>query len=730
MTTSLRNIWRSRALPWAALALAALAGAAWRYTAVDHLFPRSYSYFTESCIRFRYAEMRMLGREVPATDADAQWPEGFPVERMILSAPDRLTAAFYHVHGGDAFAASRAMVILFSAAAVAAFVPLALAVLRKPWPAAGATVLYAGLFGAYSRTWGNYLREDFAMPGLLAATAAVAYLLTSPEARRRWLVAAGAAVATLWAGSCWHMSQFYVAILGLFVVAYGLAGRPERAAWAGGGLWLGLAAAAVLNEPLWVKGAFWNVSAALAFAPPAAYLLARAVKRPAAARWFLAGAAALLVALALAFGRSEGYGHVYALIWAKLVHLGRYPGPAALSPEARIFWAAGYNSPTKAIIFFEYGATALLAACGLGAWWFALARRRLTGGAFAAVAAPAFLLLYFLMMRLSIFLAPWVAIFGVYALLAARRRGWRVAAAAGIVLAWGFHLYLANVKNRPPWLNGAVYKITSYEPERPWYYGNERNELLMWVAAFAPPGAVLAEPGQSPPFLYLSAHPIALNPMFEVPEARRKALAYAEGALGTEEEFYELCREWRVRYVVHFAPQVLSRDAGSFYRATGREPPAGSAAHLMQFEPQKLRRFRLLVETYNVRLYEVGAAYDGFAAPAYHPLFDPGRFGGVPTEERLDGFYADLRRATYFYGLGCTAQAYEDFPAAAAAFSTALRHHPDFEDAELRLGMCHIALGQAEEAREALERAAATRPGDPRAAEYLGLLEGRRGAPR
>ena len=71
MAASLRNILHSRWLPWAALALAALAGAAWRYAAVDHLYPRNFSYFTESCIRFRYAEMRMLGRDVPATDPAA-----------------------------------------------------------------------------------------------------------------------------------------------------------------------------------------------------------------------------------------------------------------------------------------------------------------------------------------------------------------------------------------------------------------------------------------------------------------------------------------------------------------------------------------------------------------------------------------------------------------------------------------------------------------------------------
>jgi len=720
----------SRYAPWVAVGLAAFVGAAFRFAAVDHLFPRSFSYLSESCFRFRYAEMRMLGEEPPALDRAGQWPEGFSVDRMILSAPDRLTAAWYQVRGGDTFLASRAVVIFFSALSVLAFVALAAAVFRRPWPTAAATVLYAALFGAYSRTWGNYLREDFAMPALLLATAAAVYLFRAPEIKRPWPVAAAAAAAALAASSCWHMSQFYLAVVAAFVVAYALAGQARRAAWAGGGLWLGLAVAAVLNKPLWVKGALWNVSAALALAPAVAYVVARAAKQTSRERWFAAGAAVVLVGAALAFGRSAGYGHVFALVWAKIIHLGRYPGPEALSPDARLLWVAAYQSPSAAIAFFEYGFPALFAAFGFGAWVSATIRRRLPGGAFAVAAGPVFLLLYLLMMRLSIFLAPWVALFAVYAVVALRPKGARWAVAAALVLAWGFHVYLANVKTRPPWLNETVYRLTSYEPERPWYYGNERSELLTWIAAFTPPDAVLTDFGQSPPFLYLAGHPTALNPMFEVPEPRRKTLAYAEAALGSEEEFYELCRGWQVRYVVHFAPQVLSRGVGSFYQLTGREPLADSAAYLLQFQPERLRRFRLLIETYNCRLFEAGAPYDGYVAAAYHPLYDRDRFPAVPTEEALESFYAELRRATYFYGLGCAGQAYGDYVGAAAAFSNALRHHPDFEDAELRLGECHLALGQLKEARRAFENAAAARPGDPRAAEYLRLVGGGRGPGR
>jgi hypothetical protein len=258
-----RKLFGSRCAPWGALLLAVVAAAALRYAAMDRLAPREFSYFIESCFRFRYAEMRMLGEEPPALDRAGQWPEGFSVDRMILSTPDRLAAAFYRLRGGDTFFASRDLVNLLSAGSVVVFTALALALFRRPGPAAAAVAVYGVTFGAFSRSWGNFLREDFAMPGLLAATAAAVYLLTAERVRRPWLFSLAAAAATFWAGSCWHMSQFYLAVLALFVVAYGVAGRASRAAWAGGGLWVGLAAAAMLNQPLWVKGALWNVSAAL-----------------------------------------------------------------------------------------------------------------------------------------------------------------------------------------------------------------------------------------------------------------------------------------------------------------------------------------------------------------------------------------------------------------------------------------------------------------------------------
>lgn len=709
-------------LPWGALAAAVLAGAALRYGCMDALSPRMFSYVMESCFRFRYAEMRMRGLEPPALEPAAQWPEGFRSDLMILPLPDKIAAAYYRVGGyTDTYAAARGTINLFSALAVVAFAALALAVLRRPWPAAAAALAYALTAAACARSWGNFLQEDFAMPGLLLATAGVVYLLgAEKETRARWAAAAATALATTWAGSSWHMSQFYVTLLAAAVIAYALAGRTRPAALAGLALWLGLAAAAGLNKPLWAKGALWNTSAALALAPALGYGLARLLRREGRARWFIAGAAAALAAAALLFGRSADYGHVYALIAAKVVHFGRRPDAAALSPDARLFWTGPYNSPRPATIWLEYGAVLLPAAAGLFFWWRDALKEKRAGAYFAAAAALAAFALYLLMSRLTIFFAPWVAILAVY--LAARRirTGARLALAAALLAAWGAHAFVSyDAYFKPTPFRPMAERVFPPATEISYYYGTERDRLLLWFQTEARPGAVLTDFALSATFLYPGGRPTVLHPMFEVPEIRAKTLAYGAAAEGSEETFYRQCRAWDAAYVIYFAPQVLSTAPGSFYTLTGKPVPEGSAAWRMQFQPERLRRFRLVYESYVARVYEVGTPYDGFRAVAYHPLYDAAMFPAAPADADLLAFYRELVRVANWYQMGVRAQAGGDYVAAAAAFNTALLSHPDFEDASYRLGLCLLATGQYRDALAPLARAVTADPGSPDARRAL-----------
>lgn len=712
---------------WAVVAAAA-AGVAVRWFMLETLSPREFSYMIESCFRFRYAEMRMRGEEPPAVDKLGQWPEGFPVKDMILPLPDRVTAAYYRLQGGDTFLASRRVIIVLSVVGVVAFVPLAFAALRRASATAAATGIYAVTFGAYARSPGNYLREDFAWPGLLLTTAAVTFILTGKGRGRALAWAAVAAAGSYWASACWHMSQFYLTVVAAGIVVFGLADGLRRAAVAGGGIWVGLVAAAVTNRPLLVKGAAWNLGSALALAAACAWLTARLVRveSPSLLRILLLLFTGVLGGASLAAGRSQDYGHVFGLILAKLTHFGIRPEPAELPPEVRLFWTGPYLSPDKMQILMLWGVLVIPFIVGAVYWGIDLRRGKIDkrAGWLVFGATGMFIVLFLLMSRLSLFLAPWVAVMAAYA---ACRQGVgrgvrRWAFVLGVVGLTAFHLYATWATYRPTWYKKTVERIFKPEPMVLWYYGTETNQLMGWFAREAKPGAILTDFAISPPFLYHLGRPIALNPMFEVASARRKAVVYSAAAVADEDTFYNLCRRWGVAYVIHFAPAVLDTGNGTFYNATGKFPPRGSAAYLMQFYPERLRRFRLVYETYSARVFEVGAPYDGYRPLTYHPAFDRRRFQRIPSRGELLKFYAEVARAHEFYYQGMEKEAARNFPAAVAAYTQALRLHPDLEDAEFRLGVCELALGPAARAEGSatLRHYAATHPDDPRPFAVLG----------
>ncbi|NIT35711.1 MAG: tetratricopeptide repeat protein [candidate division Zixibacteria bacterium] len=712
----------------ATLALLALALA--RAGIVFKLTPENNEMYSESLVRFRYAEMVMRGEPLPRSDPMVQWPEGFRRDEMIMPLPDYLVGLSYRLYGGIFGAPDRyAHLRHFMAAYAAAYVPAAFLLFwvafRRFGPAWGATALYVTCLPTFVRAAGNYLREDFATPALLVATAAAWLFLEKPPATRRNRVALTVALGLciVYALSCWHMAQFYLNVLLGVVFVAALAARPGSYGNLGVAFLLGTAAAAVLNKPLFVKGVLWSPTVAAA----AALTAWGPWRRLATPRWRLtlaASAAALVGASLLAVG-SGAYGHAYALIWSKLRFAGVHPDePTRLPIDARIFWMGPYDTASLRRAFLEYGPLLPAAAFAFLWAWSRHVRPRQSGPPaltlFPTAMTAATAALYWLLVRLTIFFAPWAALWGT--LPAARARGrWKVICAALVAGLLAFQFYWAFNYARPG-LVRRLLELFPAEEEPLWDYGARDNDVFLWLKEKTPEGSpVLAQFGVSASVMYWGERPVALHPMFEVPDIRTKIVRVSRAFVESEDDFYELCRRWRIAYVVYNAPVFLVYEPpGDRYFAAAPDPPASAVGMKMQFKPEELTRFRLSYETYSFRVFEVGRPYAGYAAKRYHPYFDTSLFAELPTREHYREIAGAIRRAGEHYARGLGNESVERWSAAAAQYGLALSLHPDYEDAEMRLGYCLAQMRRYREAEPHFRRAVAVDPNNAQAHTYMG----------
>jgi tetratricopeptide (TPR) repeat protein len=716
---------------FAATALALLALAVVRVDFLFKLSPQTNEMYSESLVRFRYAEMVMKGEALPRSDPMVQWPEGFRRDDMIMPLPDYAVGLSYKLWAGifgapDRYAFMRYFMALYAATYIPAAFLLFWVMFRRRWPAWAATALYVTCLPTFIRAAGNYLREDFATPALVAATALVWLLLEGePKSRgRRVAIAAALAAAALYALSCWHMAQFYANVLLAVVFLAALAGRPGFYGHVGFGLLVGTVAAALLNKPLLVKGVLWSPTVAAA----AALAAWGALRRPATIRWrlALACAAAALIGASLAAAGSGAYGHAYALIWSKIRLAGVHPkDPTRLPVDARIFWMGPYDTTTLKRALVEYGPLLFVAA---GAFvWSCVNRLRRRGrrtgveAFFPTTMTVVTAALYWLLVRLTIFFAPWAAAWAV--LPAARARRWwaKTLAAAAVAALLAFQIFWATNYDRPNWPRRVAELLP--ESEDPlWDYGKSDNEVFFWLKDNTPEGAaVLGQFGFSASVMYWGERPVALHPMFEVPAIRTKIVEASRAYMGPEDDFYRLCRRWRISYVVFNAPVFLVYEPpGDRYFAAAPDPPEDAVGMKMLYRPESLTRFRLVRETYSFRVFEVGPPYDGYVARRYHPYFDNSVFPELPSPERYQQVADAIERAGEHYHRALGLERAKRWSKAAAQYGITLSLHRDYEEAELRLGYCLAQLQRYDEAAPHFRRWLYLEPDDPTGHVYMG----------
>jgi len=284
-----------------------------------------------------------------------------------------------------------------------------------------------------------------------------------------------------------------------------------------------------------------------------------------------------------------------------------------------------------------------------------------------------------------------------------------------------FQVYWAFSYQRPSWYRRLL--DIAPETERPvWNYGAEDSNVFSWLRENTPPGAaVLAQFGISASVMYWGKRPVVLHPMFEVPTIRPKIIDASRAFMRSEEAFYRFCRGRRVSYVLFNAPVFLVYEPpGDRYFAAAPTPPADAVARKMQFAPETLTRFRLVQETYSMRVFEVGRRYDGYRARRYHPYFDAGVFDDVPTRDRYYDVARKIRRAGEHYDVATAFENRHNFAAAAREYALTLNLHADYEDAQMRLGYCLVKLERVEEAAPHFRRALVVDPGNATAHTYMG----------
>lgn len=541
-------------------------------------------YRAESAFQFRYARLATEG-PLPAVDKDAQWPEGVDTRREVTTLMERATGAAWRAWPGtrpDLRWFVVCWVAIVSSLSLLAFFFAALRLSDDPPLALAATAAYGLSWAAQANVAGTYGFEGFALPlmhlGLAAALAALDRATKDPVP---WAFASGAALGL--AMSSWHFARLYLisflAALAWVVVKNGrdadAAKRARLTAIAG----IGGALAAMLAVP---------------------------AARP-------AGGSSLA--------------HAWAMLGEKLIRFLVKPAdPSVLSTDARLLWTGPFDSPEPAFVVFCAFPIA-----------FVLLPRLLSRGkdetpaarAAAVTLIDALALLYIGAALLVSRLIPMAVFFTALAALrlSAKRRRlalrlfWAIAGVEAFKL-----LAPASPLNPAMWLSAPLARLEYGVPAA---FRHERG-LLDWLRKNAGPGKpALAGIGVSGSILAYAGTPTVINPKFEAVAIRRKVADYLSALTADEAALAEFCARHGAAFVVHATADLLDETKdGTRYLSGRRGLDTGMPVYLFHFEPQALKKFSLVYENPDFRVFAAGKSTRAWTAPAL-PVYDARMFEPV-----------------------------------------------------------------------------------------------------
>ncbi|HEX6884074.1 MAG TPA: hypothetical protein VF530_11905 [Planctomycetota bacterium] len=561
-------------------------------------------------------EIATNGGRVPeelARTARIQWPDEVDARVEFPLAQPWLAAVSWRALGGERALHEWCLLLFGLTAALTAVGVFGLARELTESRALGLAALagWALALASWRSTSYVLLGEDLAFPFF----AAHLWLLARAARVRTPLAYLLAGLALVLAMMSWHATSFFVAMEAAVLLAWTLRGGANplaaRRAWL---VLVPLALGCLLEPMLRGKLQLLSLPGQVAGALLAlAWLERRRARggRPALAPLARAGVAlgllaaaaggAVLVSRALGGGLGD-YSHVFALIAAKLRHLGVRPAdPGALAFEVRILWQGPFDTIDGATLVRNLGTTllggALLVALGLPAWM--RGRGRATD-AVLALAVVVTLLATWLIQRTVILAAVVLPVASAVAAarLLARRPG-LAALATGALLCLPalvpFRAFLERMPRTNAW----------YNPD----HVRELRQLVGAVRERVPPGQpVAADEVNSTALLAHTGRPILVQPKYEWSASRARLEAYRRVAtLGTPEELAAWLRAHRTRFLVYDWRTLWSSryQVGIADDVHGMQPRTALAQ--VFDDPRRLAGFTLLWKSAGGRfaLYEL-----------------------------------------------------------------------------------------------------------------------------
>lgn len=600
-------------------------------------------YWSESAFQYRHAKLIGEGKKIPSIDVDAQFPEGVATTRELTQFMERTTGLVYRLVNYVHPLPFREFVIYFfsliSSLSIFVFYYAALQISESPLYATLMTVVYAFNPASWSRFVANYVYEGFALPWLFLGFAVLLAISNGKTKSQMKVIGYSmlAGVSICIGLMSWHFARFYLIVLVAAAVAnYFIVFNDDRAATvvtkAAGIIAVCCFLTGVLSPMLRQNGFITSL--------PMLMLYALALTQSARARYELSriqcvaifSAAIIISAFAINHARlsdSSAYGHVYSIFMYKLVNYLQKPADPGLLPmDARLLWVNPFNSPALAHVVYLFFPLAIAPAAvwtikrlslhqGVVAHSDAPADSR---GIVTALLALAFLALYILVERLLGLPIFFLALYSLHAMVKHIRS--RIVILS-LLLFMGFcetaKAFLADSRYN------LLYAFTQKLPlPNPIPFGefSHKKSLLEWVSLRTrPDDHFLSGIGISPQVLTYTRRPIILQPKFESSGMRAKYAEFLRALYGDEDVFFDFCRKYGADYFIYESSFVIDfTDDGARYMANALTLYPSTAAFKFHFTPESLKRFRLVYQDSDYRIFRVGT---GTVSGAFVPYKDP-----------------------------------------------------------------------------------------------------------